>query len=172
MKINIKKKHIISISFFILFIVFILLICDYCAYYLIQNYLYLILSIFVFSFASYFLKDNVWEKESPPFIWWITYFLILGFYFSYFLEPNFFRFFHILIIKRNYKLEYFLNFLSSIAAWSGWIIFFFYLCNLFFEKKLINRKYSLQSFFLWIYVYLVYLNITVSVIHRLLLRPF
>ena len=152
-------------------IVLFFIFCAQCRFYFFENYIRVALSIFVFSFAGYFIKDNVWESELPNLSFWIFYFILLGFIFSSFLEPNIFRFIYY-IYKKTITMEYLSNFVFSLIAWCGWIISFFYLSNIKFGKKLKNRKYEIHNYFAWVFMYLIYLNITISVIHRFFKKSF
>ncbi|MDH5719645.1 MAG: hypothetical protein OEZ13_03395 [Spirochaetia bacterium] len=154
-----------------IFIVLFFILCVSCRYYIFENYLNLIFSLFVYAFAGYFIKDHVWEAEMPGFSMWIFYFIFTGVFFSNLLEPNIFRFIYF-IYKKSITIEYFNNFVYSIIAWSGWVVSFYYFSNIIYRKKLLKRKYLLPDFFIWIFTYLIYLNITISVIHRLFKKQF
>lgn len=164
---QVMSKRILSI--FAVFFLSILILVPMWKYLWINRWFFLVLA-FVFLIGSLLLKINsAIDDTFPPFSYWITFAIASGFYYSVWQQPEVFG----ALLGNFFPMGFFSikneqSFYYAVVAWIGITLMGYSLPWILNSKgEMSNDKAfgaSLLSFFFAMFSYLIYLNITVTMI--------
>lgn len=161
------SKKILSI---VAFLFFSLLVIIPMWKYLWINRWFLLVLLLVFLIGSLLLKINSAIDDSfPPFSYWITFAIASGFYYTIWQQPEIFG----ALLGNFFSMGFFSikneqSFYYALTSWTGIALMGYSLPLMFYPQPQEQNKQlfwsSFFSFFFAMFSYLIYLNITVTMV--------
>ena len=134
------------------------------------NLLYYFSLMLIFFTPAYILWGVIWKKKWPHIVYYLIAFSVVGSSYAYFEAPNYIHALYQVFTNQFSFHKMSILFFSSLF-WVGWAAFFFQLEIFLSDKFKIKEKIRpIKDYMLWFFLYIVYLNIVIWIIHSLFER--